>query len=1070
MGRILTLNFGLNSTTAGVELDLVDTPIGDPGLSIQGTIKRSGSYALKAKANGSTVTAQLAKRNITTIVAGRTYYVRTYIYIVTYPEATKYSNVFNLTDSALTHGLTVALLPDGTASVSDIDLGSMGTTTATLGTGSWIRVELSYVCNSGAIDLRFDGTSVLTNTASSGIGMSLLSVGNSGNNTQGEWYFADIAVNDDQGSYQNSWPGSGKVIYLRPNAAGDSAQWTPSSGDNYACVNETPPDDHTSYVGVSTVNYLDMYNCDASGIGASDVVNVVEVGGRFARSASASPSFKFRIIKTGSGTEALSAAIQPDNTQPSYKTNTLVSPMTSPIILYKDPDGTNAWTQTTLDSMQIGMVETTDTNRTLYVTSVWAIVDYTPASGAKNLGGTVASASRLAGPTPHLYMKLRAGSVASGTAVATIPLRLKMGLRGTIASTTAMVMGKLRFYMKLGGVVASATRVVAGTPHLIMKFGGAIASTSAFIANLTGTGSRLLAGAIASGTSFTARFSLSMFFGGVIASGTSIIGDLISQSYKYLGGIIASVTSIFGAPGGAVDYWGIAGVTEPQHLWPFSQTGDYTDQGSTGGLDLTAQGSGNSFSSDGLVLNGSGNAYHTSDADICDIGGTFSILFEVVISASDLDRVGCRGPTTGWQEYYIQGSSLWAYEEQGKTFSKGGWSLTDKTQWILTLAGGTMTLYMNGSFVKSEGSIPDAVASSEWFQVGNIGEVSTVTRVGILKGEAWSADDVTAIYAGPAPGAGLGVNITIRKFLSGVIASATEVLGSVTRVAAAVLHYLSGVIVSGTAVAGNLLQAFNLQGSIASGTSVLGQMRRGLHLSGVIQSVTSVLGRLKLAMGLSGRVVSTTAVLGMLKMGRRLSGVIASGTAVLGRIKLAMHLSGVIASTTSVLGNLFGITTQFLAGVIVSGTAVVMDIKRYGTHLLSGVIASATAVTGGLLIRRFLSGVIASATAVTGMVSRGLYLTGSIITTSTILGAIKQVPTQFLSGAIASGTYVYGGLKNVGAKYLAGVIATATYVFGNFSDIPAGGVVAGTRHFLKAFKGRLFQMYNRAKKNLHIEP
>lgn len=702
----------------------------------------------------------------------------------------------------------------------------------------------------------------------------------------------------------------------------------------------------------------------------------------------------------------------------------------------------------------------------------WAMImaAFQEAAAGQMLGGTVASGSRLVGPTPHLYMKLRAGSVASGTAVAAVPLRLKMGLRGSIASTTSTVLGKLRLYMKLGGVVVSATRAVAGTPHLIMKLGGVIASASAFIANLTGTGSRLLAGVIASGTSFTARFSLSMFFGGVIASGTSIIGDLINQGYKYLGGIIASVTSIFGAPGGAVDYWGIAGVTEPQHLWPFSQTGDYTDQGSTGGLDLTAQGSGNSFSSDGLVLNGSGNAYHTSDADICDIGGTFSILFEVVISASDLDRVGCRGPTTGWQEYYIQGSSLWAYEEQGKTFSKGGWSLTDKTQWILTLAGGTMTLYMNGSFVKSEGSIPDAVASSEWFQVGNIGEVSTVTRVGILKGEAWSADDVTAIYAGPAPGAGLGVNITIRKFLSGVIASATEVLGSVTRVAAAVLHYLSGVIVSGTAVAGNLLQAFNLQGSIASGTSVLGQMRRGLHLSGVIQSVTSVLGRLKLAMGLSGRVVSTTAVLGMLKMGRRLSGVIASGTAVLGRIKLAMHLSGVIASTTSVLGNLFGITTQFLAGVIVSGTAVVMDIKRYGTHLLSGVIASATAVTGNLLIRRFLSGVIASATAVTGMVSRGLYLAGSIITTSTILGAIKQVPTQFLSGAIASGTYVYGGLKNVGAKYLAGVIATATYVFGNFSDIPAGGVVAGTRHFLKAFKGRLFQMYNRAKKNLHIEP
>lgn len=71
-------------------------------------------------------------------------------------------------------------------------------------------------------------------------------------------HFDDYYLADAAGS--QTFLGDLRVAALMPDGAGTSTQFTPDSGSNYARVNETPPDDDTSYVASSTVGHKDTYS------------------------------------------------------------------------------------------------------------------------------------------------------------------------------------------------------------------------------------------------------------------------------------------------------------------------------------------------------------------------------------------------------------------------------------------------------------------------------------------------------------------------------------------------------------------------------------------------------------------------------------------------------------------------------------------------------------------------------------------------------------------------------------------------------------------------------------------
>jgi hypothetical protein len=100
----------------------------------------------------------------------------------------------------------------------------------------------------------------------------------------GEIYFDDIAINDEAGSFQNSFPGPGKTFLLEP--SGDNTlTWdrVPTDTTNWDRVDDVPgtPDDSTTYIhtAVNETDKLDMTNLGAEVPSDADII-LVDVYGR----------------------------------------------------------------------------------------------------------------------------------------------------------------------------------------------------------------------------------------------------------------------------------------------------------------------------------------------------------------------------------------------------------------------------------------------------------------------------------------------------------------------------------------------------------------------------------------------------------------------------------------------------------------------------------------------------------------------------------------------------------------------------------------------------------------------
>jgi hypothetical protein len=387
MARIITNGFEMNSTTAGHEWEAV------VGAVISTSVVRTGTYAGNIPSLVSGVGKYFQHQFALSDTAGD-YYLRFYLYIDTTPDAT--TAIAQISNDLGTNGISLQLLTNRTLKLI-ISSGStqIGNISSALNTAQWYCIEIHYnsspAAGSQVCECRIDQASPFATSSA----LTLVNPDNFaiGANLQGNaattlnLYFDDVAFNDSTGANQNSWPGSGKVINLKPSAAGDVNTFgtqtggTAGAGNNFTRVNEGVPDDASTFNGSSTLNQEDLFNMDDSGIGASDTINVVAVNGRFRNStADATAKIKFEIEKAASGTILQSAAITVNST--TWKTNAIGLPRTAPIVSYANPDGA-AWTQALLDSMQAGYKLTTGpgtAGRRIDVTKLWVTVDYTPVS------------------------------------------------------------------------------------------------------------------------------------------------------------------------------------------------------------------------------------------------------------------------------------------------------------------------------------------------------------------------------------------------------------------------------------------------------------------------------------------------------------------------------------------------------------------------------------------------------------------------------------------------------------------------------------------------------------------
>lgn len=376
MARLWQSGFELNTLSSYVEFyssgtsqEIVTSPV------------RSGTYALWCHSIAAeTGYVETAYRTEFSGDRGNIFF-RFYFRLASIPSGSS-MEIFRVVP-ATGDAIAIDLNNDQTLTLWDNHTNTQIGTTAALILNQWYRLEVNYndtTQSNTTFTANIDGVSIgsssFNGTTGSAVGPQWAVVwGNANGGGSYDYYLDDLAINDSTGSFQNSYPGEGHIVHLRPNGVGDSAQWTPNlMFANWAMTDEVTPNDATDYNSSTTLNFEDLFACDnlSDPVGT---INVVAVGVRMTDlvAPDATAAFKLEIEKTSAGTKAQSAAIKPGDN--SWLTNTAREPRNYSLVTYQDPDGAN-WTHNTLNSMQIGYIQTATNVRAIAISTIWASVDY----------------------------------------------------------------------------------------------------------------------------------------------------------------------------------------------------------------------------------------------------------------------------------------------------------------------------------------------------------------------------------------------------------------------------------------------------------------------------------------------------------------------------------------------------------------------------------------------------------------------------------------------------------------------------------------------------------------------
>jgi len=276
MTRLFTCGFEENNLTA----TMWDTATGSP--SIVTTPVNAGTYALLT--NGGSAGDELRRDFSPSLSTGQTIFMRAYF---RFTSATGQKELFWLANSTGATQACKAEINGQNIELKNPITPTTQTGSVTLSVDTWYRAELSTLLSDtvGTGELRVylgDATTPLETLTLSGEdtwpSTPNFRIGNRGSGNSGDVYFDDIAINDDTGSFQNSFPGPGKIFLLEP--AGDvsvTATPTPSSpATNWDKVDDLPgaPDDATSYVdfGSATTDRYSMTNLGAEVPSDADII------------------------------------------------------------------------------------------------------------------------------------------------------------------------------------------------------------------------------------------------------------------------------------------------------------------------------------------------------------------------------------------------------------------------------------------------------------------------------------------------------------------------------------------------------------------------------------------------------------------------------------------------------------------------------------------------------------------------------------------------------------------------------------------------------------------------------
>jgi hypothetical protein len=392
--RLYSTGFELNSLTDGIEFNT--GPVA--GLSIVTSPARSGTYALQQNS----ASAGYIRHDWLSANADARVFIRFYFRVATL-HTSGTATLLDIKDSSSATRASIRMNSSGNLQLFNATT-QVGSNSFALSTGTWYMVEIEFnslrAAGSDTLKARLNGTTFAASSAETLSTVQRFWLGNCvGTTGAPDFYFDDVAINDINGE-SNSFPGPGKIVHLRPNASGDYSQdsSSPASQTEYTVVDEETPNDATDYWLITTTAGILDVNIESpatKGIKGNDKVSLVQVGGRMEGTASGSAVPEFRIKSQASGV-VLSGVATCNNS--GWVTNNQTVPRNYMLTAYRTPTG-NDWTAASLESAQIGLTATT--TRDVWVTALWALVEYNPAGNdaatGGDAGGTYATAVTLAG-------------------------------------------------------------------------------------------------------------------------------------------------------------------------------------------------------------------------------------------------------------------------------------------------------------------------------------------------------------------------------------------------------------------------------------------------------------------------------------------------------------------------------------------------------------------------------------------------------------------------------------------------------------------------------------------------
>lgn len=265
-----------------------------PAVMTAGTgTKRSGTYAWELTGtSGDTLAIPFGTGTL-----GRTYRARVYFRFTGSIAAYTAGSIFGIREAIGSALVDARLNTNGTLELLRNASTVIGSPSAALSADTWYRIELAVNIGTGAVDtaaLLLDGASVASGSSlsiSDNVPTDVAIVANAPGASTTFWW-DDLALNDDQGASQNSWPGAGSVVLLRPTADSQVGTWTGGVGGTtnlFAALDNLPPAGTATETDTTQIESADgspdnatdeyratMQTYTAAGIAAGDAVVIAQ--------------------------------------------------------------------------------------------------------------------------------------------------------------------------------------------------------------------------------------------------------------------------------------------------------------------------------------------------------------------------------------------------------------------------------------------------------------------------------------------------------------------------------------------------------------------------------------------------------------------------------------------------------------------------------------------------------------------------------------------------------------------------------------------------------------------------